>query len=126
MRFQNGGSLEFLGRVDSQVKIRGFRIELGEIEACLMQLPGIKETAVLVREYAPGDHRLIAYCVPVAINERESAEDRVFPDGESLKNQLKVVLPEYMVPATFVFLDKLPLTPNGKVDRNALLLRDVD
>lgn len=125
-RFQADGSLEFLGRVDSQVKIRGFRIELGEIEAWLMQLPEIKEAAVLVREHAPGDHRLIAYSVPVSINDQESGQDQVLPDSESLRNQLKTVLPDYMVPAAFVFLDKLPLTPNGKVDRNALLLQDID
>jgi len=125
-RFQTDGSLEFLGRVDSQVKIRGFRIELGEIEVRLKQLPEIKETAVLVREYAPGDHRLIAYCVPASIDDREGGEDQVSSDEESLRNQLKAILPDYMVPATFVFLDRLPLTPNGKVDRNALLLQDID
>ncbi len=125
-RFQADGSLEFLGRVDNQVKIRGFRIELGEIEAWLMRLPEVKEAAVLVREYVPGDQRLIAFCVPVPIHDRKGGEDQISSDEESLRNQLKAVLPDYMVPATFVFLDKLPLTPNGKVDRNALLLQAID
>lgn len=125
-RFQANGSLEFLGRVDSQVKIRGFRIELGEIEACLMQLPEIKETAILVREYAPGDRRLVAFCVPASNNYGESDKDQIFPGGESIRSQLKLILPEYMVPSAFVFMNELPLTPNGKIDRNALLLGDID
>ncbi|MCU0288140.1 MAG: amino acid adenylation domain-containing protein, partial [Acidobacteria bacterium] len=44
------GSIEFMGRKDFRVKIRGFRIETGEIETTLLQMPGIKETAVVAKE----------------------------------------------------------------------------
>jgi len=37
-----------------------------------------------------------------------------------IRNHIKDKLPDYMIPAHFIFLDKLPLTPNGKVDRKAL------
>ncbi len=125
-RFLIDGSLEFLGRVDSQVKIRGFRIELGEIEAALLQQPGIKDAVVLVREYASNDCRLVAFCILASIDNSASGKNLIFPDTERLRSQLKLVLPEYMVPSSFVFMDEFPCTPNGKIDRNALLLRNID
>jgi amino acid adenylation domain-containing protein len=111
VRYLPNGLLEFLGRVDHQVKIRGFRIELGEIEAALAADPRIRQAVVSVREVA-GDRRLVAYLVA------EGAAAR--PASAELRQRLRKSLPEYMVPASFLFLDALPLTPNGKVDRRAL------
>ncbi len=105
------GSLECIARVDHQVKLRGFRIELGEIETVLEQRPGISQ-AVVVREETVGDQRLTAYV---------TAQDRAAADPGVLRKTLLALLPEYMVPAAFVHLDKFPLTPNRKVDRKALL-----
>jgi amino acid adenylation domain-containing protein len=108
-RYLDDGMIEFLGRVDHQVKIRGYRIELSEIEAALMRHPAIEDTAVLLREEAPGK-RLVAYCV--------AADGSV--DGADLRGFLRDGLPDYMVPSAFVMLAAMPLTPNGKVDRDAL------
>ncbi|HVR96999.1 MAG TPA: amino acid adenylation domain-containing protein, partial [Thermoanaerobaculia bacterium] len=104
-RFLPDGELEFLGRVDHQVKIRGFRIELGEIETVLRQAPSVETAVVLAREDVPGDRRLVAYLVGTP---------------EELRRFLRERLPEYMVPAAFVWLEALPLTPNGKVDLRSL------
>lgn len=103
------GSLEFLGRTDYQVKLRGHRIEPGEIEATLSLHPAIHDVAVLLEEkpYA----RLVAY---VALRAQISIAQSV------LHAFLLEHMPEYMVPAEFVFVDALPLTAHGKIDRRAL------
>ncbi len=109
-RYQPDGNIEYLGRLDDQVKIRGYRIEPGEIEAQLAQHPQVREAAVMAREDVEGDRRLVAYVV---------GTEPLAP--EVLHAHLKRTLPEYMMPAAFVSLEKLPLNPNGKVDRKALL-----
>ncbi len=131
-RYLPDGTIEFLGRIDNQVKVHGFRIELGEIEAVLNQHPAVAESVVVVREEQAGDKRLVAY---VVMDDRMTgwqndkmnvANDPAILSSphpvilSELRDYLKTKLPDYMTPATFVFLDELPLTPNGKVDRNAL------
>ena len=113
-RLTDKNQLEVLGRIDHQVKIRGYRIELGEIEAVLAQHSTVKECVVLARSDQAGDATLAAYVV--SENEQPAVGD--------LQSWLRQRLPEYMVPAAFVFLDVLPLTPNGKVDRLALSARE--
>ncbi len=110
-RYREDGIIEYLGRVDNQVKVRGYRIELGEIEAALASQPDVQSCVVLAREDTPGDKQLVGYVVP-----REGKS----PAVDQMQSFLKEGLPEYMVPAKFVFLDAFPLTNNGKVDRKAL------
>jgi amino acid adenylation domain-containing protein len=104
------GDLDYLGRIDHQVKIRGFRIELGEIETALARHPEVREVVVVARPDERGERRLVAYLV---------VEGRG-PEAAALRVYLKESLPDYMVPAVFVPLDRLPQTPSGKVDRRAL------
>jgi surfactin family lipopeptide synthetase A len=108
-RWLPDGNIEYLGRIDYQVKIRGFRIELGEIESRLLSQNSVTDAVVLARQYESGDFYLCAYVV-------SSRELTV----ELLKAHLARSLPDYMVPAYFVFLEQLPLTANHKVDRKAL------
>jgi amino acid adenylation domain-containing protein len=110
------GNIEFLGRIDHQVKVRGFRIELGEIENQLAAHPTVKETLVMARDTGGGDKNLCAYVVP-----RDKGS---FVESE-LRDHLSAGLPEYMVPAYFIELEKMPLNPNGKIDRKALPEPDI-
>jgi amino acid adenylation domain-containing protein/non-ribosomal peptide synthase protein (TIGR01720 family) len=112
------GVIEYIGRVDHQVKIRGFRIELGEIEACLLAQEAIRE-AVVVPQQGPGGLQLVAYLIAAHPEVAEPAALR-----EALKAQLAPLLPDYMMPAHWLLLERLPLTPNGKLDRKALPLPD--
>jgi amino acid adenylation domain-containing protein len=114
-QFLPDGRITFLGRMDEQVKVRGFRIELNEITAALNEHPGIRQSVVVAREVSPGDTRLIGYFVPMPVSEPKLGELREF---------LATRLPDYMIPATFVRLEKVPLTPNGKVDRMSLPVAD--
>jgi natural product biosynthesis luciferase-like monooxygenase protein len=111
VRYRADGALEFLGRTDHQVKIRGHRVELGEIEALIAGHEGVREAAVALREDEPGDERLVAYVAGRAGQAAAEAD---------LRELLRSLLPEAMVPGTWIFLDRLPLTPNGKLDRKAL------
>lgn len=100
------GVLEFLGRIDAQVKVRGYRVELGEIESVLLAHPGVRGAAVSVV-----GERLCAYVT--------ATPGRV-PEAQELIAYLTTRLPQYMVPAQYVFVATLPLTPAGKVDRSRL------
>ena len=113
-RWLEDGTIEFLGRNDFQVKIRGFRIELGEIEARLTEHAGVQDAVVLARQDMPGHKRLVAYYTSAV-----KADARPV-DVEQLRAHLTGKLPEYMVPAAYVWLVSMPLTPNGKLDRKAL------
>ncbi|MCS6537726.1 AMP-binding protein, partial [Pseudomonas aeruginosa] len=105
-RYRADGVIEYAGRIDHQVKLRGLRIELGEIEARLLEHPWVREAAVL----AVDGRQLVGYVVL----ESESGDWR-----EALAAHLAASLPEYMVPAQWLALERMPLSPNGKLDRKA-------
>uniref|UniRef100_UPI0038B2B13D AMP-binding enzyme n=1 Tax=Aquimarina algiphila TaxID=2047982 RepID=UPI0038B2B13D len=85
------------------------RVELGEIEYHLLSHHSVEDAIVLYREDIDGEGYLVAYVVV---------------DGDqtstSLRDHLRLLLPEYMVPSYYVSMDSFPLTSNGKVDKKSL------
>ncbi|MHB9796208.1 amino acid adenylation domain-containing protein [Pseudomonas sp. MT3] len=106
VRGRADGVIDYVGRIDHQVKIRGFRIELGEIEARLQDHPQVSEALVVARDGISGK-QLVGYVVGAA-------------EGDTLRNFLREQVPDYMVPAQILRLERFPLSPNGKIDRKAL------
>lgn len=111
------GILRYIERLDFQLKLRGYRIESGEIEAVLLQHSAVRQAAVVLMSDAVGYSRLVAFLV-------------IHPDCDQLgvselTDLLRRQIPQYMVPAQYVFEDALPLNVNGKLDRKALAARTV-
>jgi acyl carrier protein len=111
------GQIAFAGRADDQLKIRGHRVETNEIIAVLGRHPAVQSNMVVPREDKTGSKYLVAYVVT-------NPEYELTP--KALREFLRTFLPEYMVPAIFVRLEKLPLSPHGKVDRQALPIPDAE
>jgi len=106
------GCLLHLGRRDFQVKIRGYRVEAAEVESILTASGLVRDAAVTPWIDATGEQNLAAWLVPW----RPDAP----PSVSEVRGRLGAALPDYMVPASFTFLDSLPITESGKLDRRAL------
>lgn len=108
-KWTSNGEIRFIGRIDQQIKIRGYRIEIGDIENRLINISGVTQAIVTVHNPETANASLCAYYTgPEA------------QDENILRKQLTQWLPDYMLPAHFVYLSAIPLTANGKVDKNAL------
>ncbi|WBL19054.1 non-ribosomal peptide synthetase [Citricoccus sp. NR2] len=115
-RWNEHGEVVFEGRNDDQVKIRGFRVETGEVEAALLRVPGVAQATVMVREDMPGHRQLVGYVVASGADVEPAL----------VREQLRQWLPDYMVPAAVVELEKIPLTHNGKTDFRQLPRPELD
>ncbi|AFQ46158.1 non-ribosomal peptide synthetase [Desulfosporosinus meridiei] len=108
-RWTTEGEIEYLGRNDDQVKIRGFRIELDEIRKVLVEHVDVQEAVVISHVDGKKRNYLCAYLV--------GDKDCSVLD---IRTFLEQRLPEYMIPAKFLWLDAIPLTLNLKVDKRSL------
>ncbi|MFE4632799.1 amino acid adenylation domain-containing protein [Streptomyces sp. NPDC056773] len=104
------GNLHYTGRTDTQIKIRGFRVETTEIETVLTSHPEIAQATLSTHPDHHNTPQLAAYLVTTAPG----------LSGQDVRLWLRTLLPDHMVPAFVVLLDRLPLTPNGKIDKRAL------
>jgi amino acid adenylation domain-containing protein len=111
VRFRENGYLEFLGRIDRQVKIRGFRVELGEVESALNSLPNIDEAVAVAWSRDKGPSQIAAYVIPKQGAQMEASE---------LREVMGKTLPDFMIPASFTFLESFPMTTSGKIDTRSL------
>jgi natural product biosynthesis luciferase-like monooxygenase protein/amino acid adenylation domain-containing protein len=104
-KWQDDGTIQYVGRIDDQVKIQGYRIEIGDIEYNLKQFPDVENAVIVTKEQGHGELSLMAYYV----SQKEIKHSL-------LKSFLEKKLPKYMVPNEFIPLEYLPLTTNGKLD----------
>ncbi|MBU3108711.1 non-ribosomal peptide synthetase [Clostridium gasigenes] len=109
VRWLTDGNIEYLGRIDDQVKVRGFRIELGEIDNSIRKIDEVSDVAVIVRENKSGENEINAYII--------SKNSSIV---KAVREELKMYLPEYMIPGKMMIIDDFPLTSNGKLDKKAL------
>ncbi len=115
VKYHSNGAIEYLNRLDNQVKVRGFRIELGEIETILGTHPAIKQAIAGIKEFGPGDQRLIGYY--------ECKGEHSVEVGD-LRSHLRKTLPDYLLPQHFMEMESFPLTPAGKIDRKSMPMPD--
>ncbi|MFI0418774.1 amino acid adenylation domain-containing protein [Spongiactinospora sp. 9N601] len=100
-----GGTFVVVGRADRQVKVRGFRVEPEEVEHAVRSAPGVRAATVRAIGRPP---RLVAFLAAPAA------------DPAAIRDHLRNLLPESMVPEQYVLLDHLPVTATGKLDDDAL------
>jgi acyl carrier protein len=111
-KYRRDGTIDYVGRADGQIKVRGMRVELGEVEVAIAAHPLVGQTAVLVHDAPDGSQELVAYLV--------GSDSGSAPQSAELRRFLRTRLPQFMVPAHFVWMDRLPVLPSGKLDRQAL------
>jgi amino acid adenylation domain-containing protein len=112
VRWNAGGNLEFLGRVDQEIKVAGRRIDLKELEETLAAHPLVQQAAIVVSRDDLEEKRLYAFV---------QLQQRVSGAPAALRDFLSGCVPAAAVPARIVELESLPLNANGKIDREKLL-----
>ena len=110
-RRRSDGALELLGRKDLLVKLHGAWVDLGAVEQALLELPGVRDAAVVVREAEGGRTELVAYLVPAGMPPPDPAEWRA---GFARR------APQLPAPTRWEWLPALPQDANGKIDRAKL------
>lgn len=114
------GMLFYGGRMDFQIKFNGYRIELEEVSQNLNKSEYIK-SAVAVPRYNK-DHKVQNLLAYVVLKEGVAEQfDRQLDITKAIKEDLKDIMMDYMMPSKFLYRDSLPLTPNGKIDIKGLM-----
>lgn len=113
VQYRQDGTLIFLGRLDGQIKIRGYRVEPADVDAAIRRHPGIKDSAIAIRDVGVADRRLVAYVVLRVLTDTG-------PIVQELRAFVQRELPPYMVPSAFNVVESIPMTTSGKVDLRAL------
>lgn len=114
------GMLLYGGRMDFQIKFNGYRIELEEVSQNLNKSTYIK-SAVAVPRYNK-DHKVQNLLAYVVLKDSVAEQfERQLDITKVIKEELKDIMMDYMMPSKFLYRDSLPLTPNGKIDIKGLM-----
>ena len=104
------GKLYCKGRKDNQIKYKGYRIELNDIEYNINKIHGVNECAVVAKY---NDDLVVKSIKAFVVLDSKQGVDYI-------KEELKKLIPIYMIPKAIKIVDQLPINQNGKVDRKAL------
>lgn len=110
--FNSDGKIKFMGRIDTQIKLRGQRIEILEITNKILEIDGVNECVVVLKEKKQNKYLVAYYTSKLDTSEKD------------IVKYLRKYLPTYMVPSKIVKLNEMPLNQNSKIDRKRL--PDVD
>ncbi|HEX7900891.1 MAG TPA: class I adenylate-forming enzyme family protein [Planctomycetota bacterium] len=111
-RFDEEGYLYFVGRMDDIIKSRGEKVPPKEVEGVLLNLPGVKEAAVVgVPDPILGQ----AVKAFVVLEQTASLTDK------QIRHECQSRLEAYMVPREIVFVSDLPKTHTGKIQKTGLV-----
>lgn len=110
-----GKQLFFKERIDLQMKLNGYRIEIGDIESSILRLELVSECAVVPRMK---DGQVKALVAVVVINDSKITQ---MDAKNAIIEHLKTLLPFYMIPQNYEFINRIPMTNNGKINRKELI-----
>lgn len=128
-RYNEDGSIYYIGRRDTQIKLNGQRIELGDIEYQINMadaLTGLHLVAVEVVSTESAQPLLAAF-LHLEFPGNTTETGPMLPISDTLQEELKALqarlintMPAYMVPSLFIPLSQMPTTTSGKLDRRGL------
>ncbi|KXT10319.1 hypothetical protein AC579_1116 [Pseudocercospora musae] len=130
LRYNDDGSLTFLGRKDQMVKLRGQRIELSEVEHNMLKALRKHTTlcdSVAAEVVTPANSKAPILAVFLALKQDLASHERLDRTSfrlsralEEVEEDIREVLPQYMIPGAYITLDEMPMTTTNKIDRRAL------
>lgn len=127
-RWNDDGTVSFVGRKDTQVKHHGRRIEMGEIEHHLASHSLLRQSLVLLPSTGRFSQHLVAVVALVSCQGSKSqvaelktltgaakkVSDHVVAD---VKNFLASRVPSYMIPHSWVVVENIPIMISAKMNR---------
>lgn len=117
LAYYENGMIYYCGRKDFQIKLNGFRIEIEDIENNLRKVKNIKNTVVF--PVFNNEHKISHLTAFVVLNEENGLSN--LKNSTLIKNELKKLIPVYMIPRNIKILNDFPLNTNGKIDRKKLM-----
>lgn len=119
--YRKGDMLYFKGRTDFQIKLNGYRIELEDVENNINKIDIVYKSVVVPIYRGEKISYIQAFIVLTDRTSEDSLETKLY-----LKEELKKLVPNYMIPRKIIIVDKFPINNNGKIDRKKIVEKYTD
>jgi amino acid adenylation domain-containing protein len=110
-RLDDEGYLYFVGRMDDIIKSRGEKVAPKEVEAAIVNIPGVREAAVIG---IPDE--LLGQAVKAFV----VLDPGATLDAKTIQKGCQATLENFMVPKVIEIVDELPRTTTGKIKKSGL------